>query len=737
MSKRCSPVLHVALPVPMRRHFDYLTGKDAAGSSLQPGMRVLVPFGKSKQKTGILIGTSATSEVASHKLKRITKIIDQQPLFNPEHLKLLRWASDYYHYPLGELIFSTLPGPLRIGKPAELEGVTVWRLTDKIHGKDPVLPSQARKQQALFNLLQQSENGLSEPELKNCFENWRTPLNSLLEKGFVEKHTSLDLSSVARQPPVTVRLNAEQAGVFDIINSGLSSANRFLLDGITGSGKTEIYLETINHVVQQGKQALVLVPEIGLTPHFISRIRERTNARLVVLHSGLTDNERLQSWMEAREGIAGVVLGTRSAVWTPLKNPGVFIVDEEHDASYKQQESFRYSARDIAILRSSYANVPVILGSATPSLESLHNVDIDKFKRLVLTERVEKAILPTYQVIDMRQQKSASILSEPLIKAIIEVLDKDKQVLLFLNRRGYSPVLMCHHCGWVNTCPRCNIPITYHKLRNRQICHHCGSQAMPSDTCPECSEPELMHIGYGTERLTETLTGLFPSATILRIDRDSTRRKGSMQSFVDQINSGEADILVGTQMLAKGHHFPDITLVGIIDADRGLYSADFRASERMAQIITQVSGRAGRAKDPGVVMIQTHFPAHPMLVTLLQHDYHTFARLLLAERRSVKLPPYCYMAMLRAESFEQTLPIRFLNTASALLRKQPADIEISGPFPAPIEKRGGKYRFQLLLQSDSRINLQNAIYPWISELEQHKDGKKIRWSLDVDPQEML
>jgi len=737
MSKGSTPILQVVLPVPLRHHFDYLACDHYPAHGLQTGIRVLVPFGKRKQQVGILTGVSSTSEINRHKLKRISKIIDDTPLFDPSYFKLLCWASDYYHYPLGELIFNTLPGLLRNGKRAELEGITIWQLNNMVHQGRSSLPLRAHKQQAILDLLKHDSKGLTEDQLNDHFGNWRSAMNSLLDKGLVSKSLSHEVALRDSYITESISLSGEQHRVFETIRSELDSARRFLLDGITGSGKTEIYLEVVREVVAQGKQALLLVPEIGLTPHFISRIRKRINAHLVVLHSGLSDSERLQAWLEAREGIASVILGTRSAVWTPLKNPGIFIVDEEHDPSYKQQDNFRYSARDIAIMRSNYAGVPVVLGSATPSLESLHNADIDKFKRIVLSERLEKAALPRFEIIDMRKQKTRNALSDSLVKAIKNVLDNNKQVLLFLNRRGYSPILMCHACGWIDSCSRCNLPLTYHKSSHRLICHHCGSQGIPAVKCPECDASELVRIGYGTERLAETLEELFPDATILRIDRDSTRRKGSMQDFVDRINSGEADILVGTQMLAKGHHFPEITLVGIIDADRGLYSADFRASERMAQIITQVSGRAGRASDPGVVILQTHFPDHPLLTILLNHDYNRFARLLMQERLSTNLPPFSYMVLLRAESFEQDLPVAFLNDAARVLHKESAGIEVSGPFPAPIEQRAGKYRFQLLLQANNRIELQKAIRPWITELEKHRHSKKIRWSIDVDPQEIL
>jgi len=632
-------ILHIALPVPLRHHFDYLADREYPAHLLQPGMRVLVPFGKQRRSVGILIGTSISTDIAGHRLKRIIKILDTVPLFGPEHLKLLRWASEYYHHPFGDLVFSTLPRPLKLEKKASLQDLDLWHPSEEGRQIDIGLLKRSNKQQAILGLLKKTDAGLTDEELNRHFEDWRSPIKSLLEKGLVEKSVSVRRPVLYKNVSTAIVFNKAQTRAFELMRPELSTNQRFLLDGITGSGKTEIYLEAIKHAIAAGKQALILVPEIGLTPHFIAHFRERIQSHMVVLHSGLSDSDRLQAWLEAREGIAAVVLGTRSAIWTPLKSPGLFIVDEEHDPSYKQQEGFRYSARDIAVLRANNARVPVILGSATPSLESLHNIQQGKFKRVALSERAANAALPTFQIVDVRAQKLTGALSDTLITAIKTVLDRNQQALLFLNRRGYSPVLMCHHCGWIDKCSRCNVPFTYHKHRNRLICHHCGSQGAPAANCRECGETDLIQIGHGTERLTETLKEKFPAARILRIDRDSTRRKGSMEGFVETIKAGEADILVGTQMLAKGHHFPGITLVGIIDADRGLYSADFRAGERMAQLITQVSGRAGRARDPGVVMIQTHFPEHPFFTALINHDYHTFARVLLEERKSTNLPP--------------------------------------------------------------------------------------------------
>jgi len=737
MPDRTSLILHIALPVPVRHHFDYLAGDDFPEENLQPGMRVMVPFRNRQQRVGIILGTSRSTDIIPQKLKKILQIVDHKPLFDRSHLALLEWASDYYHYPPGEVLFSTLPGLLRKQRPAGLKTGYRWRLTATGREYDFDAAARARKQSALIRLLHSYPEGLGPVELNRLCPGWRNAMKSLLEKGLVERISGIQPPPADIRDGVDICFGEEQAQALGQILPRLSSSNRFLLDGVTGSGKTEIYLEAVRQVISVGRQVLILVPEIGLTPHFVSRLEERLRTRPVVLHSRLTDGERLQSWLQAREGIASVVRGTRSAVWTPLKRPGLLIVDEEHDLSYKQQEGFRYSARDIAVLRASRLNIPVILGSATPSLESLRNAGNGKLDHITLTKRAENARLPRFRIIDLRRHKTNGLLSSPLVNAIRKVLDEGHQTLLFLNRRGYSPVLMCDSCNWIVMCLRCNLPVTYHKSCNLLICHHCGRQIIPPANCQECANGAMIQIGHGTERLTETLQELFPSARILRIDRDSTRKKQAMENYFELIRTGQADILIGTQMLAKGHHFPDVTLAGILDADRGLYSADFRASERMGQLVMQVSGRAGRAGKPGTVMIQTHFPEHPFLNSLLNHGYSTFARLLLAEREAANLPPYTYIALLRAESYDEKAPVHFLHDARSLLQKNSPPVEMSGPFPAPIEKRAGKFRFQLLLQSGSRQILQKVISPWVRELECLKSNRRVRWSLDVDPQEIL
>jgi primosomal protein N' (replication factor Y) len=725
-------ILRVALPVPLRRHFDYLPADGA--DSLRPGVRLQVPFGRGGHKTGMLVGMSTSSDVPAARLKRAGRVLDEEPLLGEGDFALLQWASRYYHYPLGEVIFQALPTALRQGRSAAKKAPSLWLLSEAGRGLEAGEPRRAPRQRQLLELLRRHPGGLGPEDLAAHSKNWQGPMQSLLDKGLVRRQEAAP-PPAARPEASSLTLNDEQRAAVEAVAQSLGSPGRFLLDGITGSGKTEVYIELIRRVTAEGSQALVLVPEIGLTPQFIRRLRESLAAHIVVLHSGLSPGQRLQGWLDARDGSAAVVLGTRSAVWTPLKQPGLIIVDEEHDPSYKQQESFRYSARDVAIKRASLAGVPVVLGSATPSMESLHNAATGRYEHLVLTRRAGDARPPSPRIVDLRNRTMHGALSDTLVNAIAEELADKGQVLLFLNRRGFSPVLMCHHCGWTAACPRCNVPMTLHKQHHRLLCHHCGSRSEAVTVCGECAMSELIQVGYGTERLTETLAGLFPSARILRIDRDSTRRKGTMEQMVEEIHAGDADILVGTQMLAKGHHFPDLTLVGVVDADRGLFSADFRASERMAQQIVQVSGRAGRGSRPGTVLIQTHYPEHPLLRTLVNGDYGAFARALLEERRITNLPPFSHLALLSAEGYDEKEPVAFLNQARSKL--DAAELELLGPVPAPMEKRAGRFRFQLLIQSSHRTALHNALQPWSEELETLDSARRVRWSLDVDPQDLL
>lgn len=734
MPRRQKTILQVAVPVPLRRVFDYLPYDDQKTQLPKPGTRLKVPFGRSKTRFGMLVDIADESDVTSNRLKKISAILDKEPLLPRANLELLKWAAEYYHYPLGEAIFTTLPSLLRQGKPAVRKIDHLWRLSEAGKKIDLNDFNRAPKQRALLNTLHANPQGMSMHEVRST--NYYPAVKALAEKGLIEKiETEPPLEKAG--PPTVIELNDAQKNAADSINSHAGQYRCFLLDGVTGSGKTEVYIDIIKRSIASGKQAILLVPEIGLMPQIISRLSAAIHGRIAVLHSALSASERMQSWLEARDGIASVVLGTRSAIWAPLKNPGVIIIDEEHDLSYKQQDGFRYSARDVAIMRGKMETVPVVLGSATPSMESIQNINSGKFEHLTLPQRAGSSRPPSINIIDLRGQKMFGAISATLRQAIDYALARKQQVLLFLNRRGFSPMIMCHGCGWAAKCKRCDIPMTYHKQLNKLSCHHCDSQIAIPQQCPDCSSEELLQIGHGTERLTETLQEIYPQASILRIDRDSTRRKGAMQKMVDSIHAGEADILIGTQMLAKGHHFPNLTLVGIVDADRGLFSADFRTSERMAQLFVQVSGRAGRRELPGAVLVQTHYPAHPLLQSLLNHDYENFAKVLLSERKQTKLPPFSYLALLRAEAHQDSSVRDFLSEARSRLKQHASAIEIYGPIPAPMERRAGRLRFQLLIQANNRNLLKHVLGPWSRTLEQLPTAKKVRWSLDVDPQDML
>ncbi len=530
-----------------------------------------------------------------------------------------------------------------------------------------------------------------------------------------------------------LQLNSAQAKVVEQVNNNLEQFYPCLLDGVTGSGKTEVYLQIIQKVLEQGKQALVLVPEINLTPQIIQRFEQACAVPIAVWHSKLTAKQRLNTWLLARDGLVSIVIGTRSAVWTPLPRVGIFIVDEEHDLSYKQQDHFRYSARDVAIVRAKQAGVPILLGTATPSLDTLYNALQKRYQHFVLPERAGAAIHPSFHIVDMRQQKNA--FSPQLKKAIKQRLKKRQQVLLFINRRGYAPTLTCYNCGWVATCKNCDANLTYHNNNQRLNCHHCGASHLMYNQCPSCQHLKLSLLGQGTERIEENLEQEYPSARILRIDSDTTSRKNAMQELLNAIHKGEADILIGTQMLAKGHHFPKVTLVGVINIDSGLYGIDFRSTERMAQLLIQVAGRSGRANEAGQVIIQTHHPDNPLLTRLIRKGYNAFAQAALQERQQTEFPPYAHLALLRAEAKTLDLAMEFLNKAKAQAQIN-EQVQLLGPVTAPMEKRAAWYRTQLLLQATERKQLHAFLSQWLPTL-QALAGSKVRWSLDVDPQDLL
>ncbi len=723
-------IVQVAVPAPLYSIFDYLRPADVDDKTLHPGCRVRVPFGRRSQ-IGVVLGNSDHTEVAAHKLKAVQSTFDVEPVLPNSLLKLLNWAASYYQYPIGEVVNTAMPVLLRQGKAASVKGQALWQIASSNIDPDTAF-NRAPRQQQLYAVLQQHERGLTDDQLNQKFENWRAAINALVAKGLVTKTEQPCLPDAVAEAEPGPKLNAQQQSIIDAIQSQAKAYQAHLIHGITGSGKTEVYITLAQQLLAAGKQVLVLVPEISLTPQLTERFRSRLGVPTAALHSGLNDSQRLCAWSSAANNMAQLVIGTRSAVFTPMPQLGLIIIDEEHDGSYKQQDGFRYNARDLALVRAQQAGVPVILGSATPSLESLFNCYNGRYQLHTLDQRARTSQSPRLELVDLRNQKLQESLSPKLITAIDRHLQNDGQVLLFLNRRGFSPLLMCHECGWTTSCKRCDAHMTYHKSRQLLRCHHCGAEAPVPQACSECNSSELITIGAGTERIEQFLNSRYPETCIERIDRDTTRRKGSLHDKLEQARSGRAKILVGTQMLAKGHDFPNVTLVGVLDTDQGLYSADFRAAEHLAQLITQVAGRAGRAHKPGEVLIQTHHPDHPLLQTLLHRGYDGFAHAALTEREQAGFPPYRHLALLRCEAIKPEQGTAFMASARELL---PADdaIEIFGPIPAPMEKRAGRYRMQLILQSTQRKALHHTLQPWTQSLGTLKTGNKVRWSLDVDP----
>jgi primosomal protein N' (replication factor Y) len=728
--KKNPPILQVALPTPLRRRFDYLAPEGVLPEALSLGQRISVPFA-GRELVGVIVGFSDHSEVPAHKLKSALAILDQDPLLSDKELAFAEFAARYYHHPIGEVLTHMLPLALRQGKPATYQPLMGLRITATGKEISPESLKRAVKQGRALLLLQAHPEGMSHDALKLA-EVSKASLQALQEKGWIEPLILHVPELPDRQAPLV--LQDEQAVAFDRIASRLNGYSVTLLQGITGSGKTEVYLQTIDRMLAQKKQVLVLVPEIGLTPQTLARFQARFGVSIGLLHSNIAEGARLQTWLKAQRGELAILIGTRSAVFTPMPHLGLIVIDEEHDLSFKQQEGFRYHARDLAIWRAHQMNIPVILGSATPSLETLHKVHQGKFFREILTQRVQGAKPPVIKLIDLKNQPLEGGLSLTLLKAIESRLARKEQVLLFLNRRGYAPTWMCHTCGWVANCPRCDAHLTYHQ-QGRLVCHHCDYQIKRLQRCKSCGSESSILLGEGTQRLEEVLQQKFPEAAIARIDRDSTRRKEALSQIIDKINAREFDLLLGTQMLAKGHHFPYVTLVAIVDSDAGLLSTDFRAAERMAQLLTQVSGRAGREHLPGEVIVQTHHPEHPLLQQLLTEGYSAFAESSLQERAAMQLPPHGHLALLRAESVHALFPLQFLQQAREFLSPL-SQVRCLGPIPAAMEKRQGKFRAQLLISASQRPPLQQALSQLVQALETTLAPKQVRWTLDIDPQEM-
>ncbi|MGB0204432.1 MAG: primosomal protein N' [Neptuniibacter sp.] len=726
-------ILRLAVPSPLRRLFDYLPPEGCNIDELKPGVRVRAPFGN-RDLIGILIEITETSDFDLNKLKPAKEILDTEPPL-PQHLfKITRWAANYYQHPEGDAFQQSLPVLLRKGHPCEYQHEILWRKTASASLDQ--IKANATRQRELLSLLIEHPDGISEDAIRaegGQTQNLKTLQAKGLAESFHREHPAHHVDMLHEAP---LSLNKEQQECLKQINSDTNKFSVFLLEGVTGSGKTEVYLQTIEKILTEGKQALVLVPEIGLTPQTISRFKKRFNAPIVALHSNLTDRQRLDAWLQASEGVAKIIIGTRSAIFTPMASPGVIIIDEEHDTSFKQQDGFRYSARDIAVYRAKEEQIPIILGSATPSLESMHNAINGRFHWLKLTQRAGNSSPPKFQLLDIRQQNLYEGLSEQLTGSIKKHLEAGNQVLVFLNRRGYSPTLTCHDCGWISDCERCDAHMTLHRSPPRLHCHHCDHQQSIPATCPSCNSHQLKPVGAGTERTEQTLQQLFPDFPVIRVDRDSTQKKNAMHEIMHQVNTGKPCLLVGTQMLAKGHHFPKVTLVAILNADSGLFSSDFRGMERTAQLILQVAGRAGRSDQPGEVLMQTYHADHPTLLTLIENGYSAFAQEELHNRRIAALPPYTHYALMRAEAPHQGRAESFLGALRQQLEDDlllPEHVHWIGPFPSNMEKRAGMHRAQLMIYGQNRKSLHHLLSNLCWYLEQNKEARKVRWSIDVDP----
>jgi len=730
-------LVEVLVPVPLLEKFSYLLPKHLQANPPQKGARVLVPFGR-RTLVGVVWKTNTNTNSKPRKYKYIKEIIDNETLLSEELLNLADWAARYYHYPLGEVVSHFFTPSLRKGKEAKFLETAFWDLTNKGEFVQLEDFSRAPSQQKALEIFRQEGElaqitakayGISQPTL-SAMEKKELLERSTRELSPYKKDDSTTRSGVVK------KLNPEQKNAVDSVVGSKGSNKVFLLNGITGSGKTEVYIRAIQDVIKQGKQALVLIPEIGLAPQAEERFKEYFGEKVLSFHSAKTEREKLDAWLGASRGLVDIIIGTRSSVFIPMRNLGLIVVDEEHDLSFKQVERFKYSARDIALYRAKLEKVPIVLASATPSLETLNNSLIDKYKILNLTKRATGAKLPKSSLIDLRGKELQDGLSSELINSIEEQLESGNQALIFLNRRGYAPSMICKSCGWVSNCERCDAHMTLHKRPARLQCHHCDSQRQKPSNCPSCESDKFESYGYGTERVEEFLKKRFKKYPVLRIDSDSTRRKDSLSQYLNTIKEGKPMILLGTQLLAKGHHFPDVTLVGIIDADSGLFSADFRGSERVAQLMTQVAGRAGRDKKPGKVLLQTYCPEHPQIEELISGSYETFAKNLLIERKSAKSPPFSFQAKIHAESpnsyVSRDFIINLLETASKI-KKLPKDLRVVGPLPAVMEKKSGVYRWEINVFSGSRKSLHEFLDLTQTILYLPSSSKKVRWSVDVDP----
>ncbi|KAA9131076.1 primosomal protein N' [Marinihelvus fidelis] len=719
-------MLRVAVAVPLPGLFDYLPPKN--GGVPQRGQRVQVRFGH-RQLVGLVMAVGHGSRFPRSKLQHVGEAIDPiEQRVGEALLALLEWCSRYYKHAIGEVVFGALPPDFRKPTSRWPDPPTELSITGEGCERLAQPPGRARAQHRLLAALEHGP--MPAPELLAAAETGRPSLAALIEAGWATEQPARPRRRDPSEGPV---LTAEQGQVLDAIRAAGEGFACHLIDGVTGSGKTEVYLRLVQDHLAAGQQVLVLVPEIGLTPQLLRRFETRLGVAPRVFHSGLSAGERMATWAAAARREAQLFVGTRSALFLPLTKAGLLVMDESHDPSFKQQDGFRYAARDVAVKRAHDLDIPIVLGTATPSLETLHNARAGRYHQHRLVTRATGASPPAIRVVDLRTRRTEAGLCPDALAAIGETLARGEQALVFLNRRGYAPVLLCHECGWHARCRQCDANLTWHRAGRVLVCHHCEARERAPDVCPDCRADALQGAGEGTEQLEQALGRLFSGTPVYRVDRDAVRRKGELESLVETVRSGEPCLLVGTQMLAKGHHFPKVTLVVVVNIDQALYSADFRALERMGQMLVQVAGRAGRAQAPGTVILQTHHPDHDALRTLVEEGYPAFAGNQLDERRLAGLPPFAFQAVLRADAPDRE-PVRaFLQAARQAW--QGRGMSLHGPFPAMMEKRAGRVRWYLLAQSEERPILQRALDNWLDAVRRLPTARQVRWAIDVDPQE--
>ena len=726
-----SRICSFALSLPLYHLFDYALADDMPA---QPGMRYEVPFG-SARKTALLIDAVAGPPARPDRIKPVLQPLDDEPILSPHLIQLAKWLADYYCQPLGEVIFQFLPVLARKPKALPRTTLTVWAALAMKEDEWQSLQQKAPRQFEIMQALQQYPGGLDALQLSAIHSGWRSAMKALLNKGWVQKQTveSLPTSAHSQQPGHA--LTPDQQRICDDISPQLMHFQVHLIQGVTGSGKTEVYLPLMQQVLQAGRQVIYLVPEIGLTPQLLQRLQQALGNTVVASHSSQSDLQRYKSWDQFRRGAAQVLIGTRSALFASTDRLGLIIIDEEHDASFRQQDGVRYHARDVAIKRAQMLDIPVLLGSATPSIESLHNAQLGRYRLHRLDQRVNQTLPPKIELLDCSHAPLNAGCSTPLLQAIERHLQAQGQVLLFLNRRGFAPVVMCHECGWQSSCYQCDARMTLHQSINRLICHHCGFSVPLPQKCPSCGERKIRHYGVGTEQLEQFLQTRFGDTPIVRIDRDSVKSARQFEQRMETVRAGQPCILVGTQMLAKGHDYPHITLVGLLDTDQALYSSFYRASERLVQTVLQVSGRAGRAQKAGQALLQTAFPEHPLMQNLCRQDYGELMQEIMQERKMVGFPPYVRVVCFIVDAVALDLAMDRLRQLKSGMDALPAAqaVKLVGPIPALMTRRIGRYRAQLTVLADDFQAVRRLLRGVMPLIEKSRNTPKSRLSIEVDP----